>query len=204
MTPGGWLQNPFIPMAWFFGVIFVTVLVAKSIGFAWPKWNQYRRSKTALRNGHADTAPASSEIQKLREELRTCKKDRGEAELRRFADLVKMNIERMRAEGRSLKDSRVTVRFADYKDLDLAREIKTIIENCMQWPVEIDGSNKPTIMPDKAFKVLFDVGPWGEFNKVAWAFSYGELVKGKIGRTETERFEDREHLIVNVLPTITQ
>ena len=182
----------------------MTVLAAKSIGFAWPKWNQYRRSTAALRNGHADTAPANSEIQKLSGELRTCKKNHGEAALRWFAERVKMNIERIRDKDQSVKDCRVTVRFAEYKDLDLATEIKTIIEKCTQWPVEIDGSNRPTIMPDKAFKVLFDVGPWEGFNEVAWSFSYGELVKGKIGQTETQRFEDREHLIVNVLPTITQ
>ena len=115
-----------------------------------------------------------------------------------------MNIDRARTEGRTVEDFRVTVRFADYKDLDLAKEIEEAIKNCTQWAVEIDGSNNPTIMPDKDFKIVFDIGPWQTFREVVWAFSYGELVKGKIGSRVTERFDDTDHLIVNVLPTITQ
>ncbi len=202
MIPGGWLQNPFIPMAWFFGVIFTTVLTAKVIGFAWTKWDQYRRSKEAVLQDEPDVDTVNSEIQQLRKALRKCKKDHAESALRKFAERVAGNIERRRAQDQSVKDIRVTVRFAEYKDVDLVNQIKTIIENCTQWPVVIDGSNKPTIMPDKDFKVVFDIGPWQTFEEVAWAFSYGELVKGKIASTATQRFDEDEHLIVNVLPII--
>ena len=146
-----------------------------------------------------------SGLQQLRKELRECKKNHGEAALRWFAGRVKMNIKRIRDQDPSVKDIRVTVRFAEYKDVDLATEIKTIIEKCTQWPVEIDGSNNPTIMPEKDFKIVFDVGPLDSFSEIAWAFSYGELVNATIGKTiNVQRFDDKEHLIVNVLPTVTQ
>ena len=101
-----------------------------------------------------------SEIQQLHRKLSECKKAHAKAALQWFAAKVEMNSERMRNEGKSVKHIRVTVRFADYKDLDLVKEIETIVkECCTQWPVEVDGSNNPTIMPDKDFKVVFDVGP---------------------------------------------
>ena len=145
-----------------------------------------------------------SEAQQLREALRQAKKTHAEAVLRWFATRVSMNIDMARVQNRTSKDIRVTVRFAEYKDLNLAKEIEAIIKNCTRWPVEVDGSNNPTIMPDKDCKVVFDVGPGPGFREVVWAFTYGELVKCKIGWKETERFEETEHLIINVLPTITQ
>ena len=98
----------------------------------------------------------------------------------------------------------MTVRFAEYKDFDLAKEIATIINKCTQWHVEVDGSNKPTIIPCEDFKVVFNIGPLRTFENVAWAFNYGELVKSKIGWNTTEGLDGGEHLIVNVIPTVTQ
>ena len=143
-------------------------------------------------------------MQQLRKDLRQAKVAHAEAALDWFSTRVEMNVARMRDKGEPVEGFRVTVRFAEYKDLDLAREIEAIVKKCTNWPIEIDGSNKPTIMPNKDFKVVFDVGPWEWFNEVVWAFDYGELVEGKIGKRVTERFGDKEHLIIDVLPTITQ
>ena len=96
-----------------------------------------------------------SEIQQLHRKLSECKKDHAKAALQWFAARVEMNTGRMRDKGEAVKDIRVTVRFAEYKDLDLAKEIEVIIKECTQWPIEVDGSNKPTIMPDGKFKVVF-------------------------------------------------
>ena len=154
------------------------------------------------RSGKERNGANDSEIRKLRKELRKSKWDYAEAIIRWFAERSTMNTERARGQGDPVKDIRVTVRFADYKDLDLVKEIEAIIKNCTQWPVEIDGSNKPTIMPDNRFKVIFDVGAWQFFDEVAAAFNYGELVKATIGKRSADRYEEREHLIVDVLPTM--
>ena len=145
-----------------------------------------------------------SETQQLREELRQAKKNHAEAKLRWCATLLSIKIERARESEYPLKDIQVTVRFAEYKDFDLAKEIATIINKCTQWHVEVDGSNKPTIIPCEDFKVVFNIGPLRTFEDVAWAFNYGELVKGKIGWNTTEGLDGGEHLIVNVIPTVTQ
>ena len=116
-----------------------------------------------------------------------------------------MSIERMKSQGRHDVDNiRVTVRFADYDDYNLAKEIETTLKNCTDWPVELDGSNRPIIEPSDC-KVVFAFTPWIDFSEVIWAFSYGKLIDGTIGRN-TDRIddEDREHLIVTVAPTIRQ
>ena len=145
-----------------------------------------------------------SETKQLREELRQAKKNHAEAKLRWCATLLSIKIERARESEYPLKDIQVTVRFAEYKDFDRAKEIATIINKCTQWHVEVDGSNKPTIIPCEDFKVVFNIGPLRTFENVAWAFNYGELVKGKIGWNTTEGLDGGEHLIVNVIPTVTQ
>lgn len=198
--------------AWLFVVALVwggwAVVSSKGVQEVITGWNIRGRMALALtsvrRLAKRRTSSDDSELQLLRGALHKCKKEHAEAAIRWFADRVSMNIDRARTEGRTVEDFRVTVRFADYKDLDLAKEIEEAVKNCTQWAVEIDGSNNPTIMPDKDFKIVFNIGPWPTFREVVWAFSYGELVKGKIGSRVTERFDDTDHLIVNVLPTITQ
>jgi hypothetical protein len=37
MMPGGWLQNPFLPLAWFFSTLAVVVVIGKGIEFAWKR-----------------------------------------------------------------------------------------------------------------------------------------------------------------------
>ena len=154
----------------------------------------------AKRKSNADEA----ERRQLQDALRNCKKEYAESTLRWFAQRAQINIEKHRLQDPSVKDIRATVRFAEYKDLDLAKDVVKILKECTAWPVELDGSNKPTILPDGDFKVSFDIGSWESFRKVAWAFTYGQLVPGKIGHRGTERFDDRQHLIVDVLPTVKQ
>ena len=114
-----------------------------------------------------------------------------------------MNIERLKSQGRQEFDRiRVTVRFADYADFNLAKEIETIIRNCTNWSVELDGSNKPTIEPSDC-KVVFGFTPYVDFNEVVWAFNYGNLIDETIGQN-TGRDEDKKCLIVTVTPTIKQ
>ena len=114
-----------------------------------------------------------------------------------------MNIERMKSQGHQEFDNiRVTVRFAVYADFNLAKEIETIIKNRTTWLVELNQDNKPIIEPSDC-KVVFGFTPWIDFGEVVWAFSYGNLINGTIGR-DTYRAEDKEHLIVTVAPPITQ
>ena len=93
----------------------------------------------------------------------------------------------MRSQGQQeVEDIRVTVRFAEYDDFNLAKAIETLFRNCTEWPVEVDGSNRPTIEPGDC-KVVFSFTPWIDFTEVVWAFSYGELVKGTIGQKPIDR-----------------
>ena len=114
-----------------------------------------------------------AERRQLQDALRNCKKEYAESTLRWFAQRAQINIEKHRLQDPSVKDIRATVRFAEYKDLDLAKDVVKILKECTAWPVELDGSNKPTILPDGDFKVSFDIGSWESFRKVAWAFTYG-------------------------------
>ena len=159
------------------------------------QWPIQFRSETAPRGGHDGDAA---------KELDKCRKDHAKARIRWFAERVEMVAEWRRTEGKPVKDVRVTVRFADYGDLDLAQQIEEVIKQCAKWPVEIDGSNNPTIMPEKEFKVVFEVGPFDDFIEVAAAFGAGELVKAKIGKKTNHQFVNREHLIICVHPTVTQ
>lgn len=121
-----------------------------------------------------------------------------------FADRAKWNIEIGRKEGHTVPDVRATVRFAVYSDLDLAQNVVKILRESTGWPVEIDGSNKPTLMRDtNGFKVVFDIGPMRTFNEIACAFSDGELLgEGiKVGqKTPDARYDEMEHLIIDILP----
>ncbi len=184
--------------SFFFGISWLAFLIIKPDRW-WPRIQQ----ADSERDGQMQ------EMERIRgllgqetSALRECKKEHAKATLRWFATRQSMNIEKYRAEDPSVKDIRVTVRFAEYKDRDFAKQIEGILKECTQWPVEIDLSNKPIIMPDKDFKVIFNIGPWESFSEVALAFTQGKLVPGNIGQKRTERGSDQQHLIIDVLPTI--
>jgi len=162
--------------------------------------------RDALRSALKDTQRERERLRGLlgdaeQREL-TCKRGLGEARLRWFAERARMNIEHHRSVDPSVKDIRVTVRFAVYADLPLAQEIQKILKDTTNWKIELDGSNKPTLLPDnKGFKVVFDVGAFRTFDEVAAAFNDGRLVDARLGARCTDRFEETEHLIIEVLPT---
>ncbi len=95
----------------------------------------------------------------------------------------------------------VTVRFADYQDFELVEQIEVIFKAYTQWPVEIDGGNKPVIKPDPRFKVIIESGIENNFAALAHFFSYGSLINAPIGTRAADR-TDHEHLVIEVLPTI--
>ena len=99
-------------------------------------------------------------------------------------------------------DVRVTVRFASYDDYALAQQIETILKEHTGWTVTLDGRNDPVIRPNQRFKVIFESRFNGTFNEVAAAFGEGPLLPCSVGVRNADRF-DQEHLIVEVLPTVT-
>jgi hypothetical protein len=138
-------------------------------------------------------------------QIKTLRREYGEERLQVFAQRVQRNLEfaRLKKEypEEQLKEVRVTVRFAVYADLGLAQEIERILKKHTGWPVELDGSNKPTLLPsEKGFKVLFDIGPMESFMAVAVAFDEGRLVDASIGVRRSERWGESERLVVEVLP----
>jgi hypothetical protein len=149
---------------------------------------------------------ARTDLDAARAELKAVKREYAEEQLRTFAQRVQQNLALAKLKGEypedKLKDVRVTVRFAVYADLELAQCIERILKEHTGWPVELDGSNKPTLLPNpKGFKVLFDVGPMESFMAVAVAFDRGQLVDASVGVRRSERWEDSERLVVEVLPT---
>lgn len=116
------------------------------------------------------------------------------ARLRWFADGVRDRDPKVR----------VTIRFADYKDLPLVQAIEKELKETTDWPVHRDGGNNPALMPDSEFKVIFESGITRTFDNVAWAFSDGLLQpETKVGARGAERSLDLEHLVIEVLPTVT-
>jgi len=165
------------------------------------------QSRETLRKALTETEQDHERLRGLlgaaEEARRACKREFAEAKVKWFSARVEQNIERARREGKDLLDMHATVRFAVYTDLALAQAVVKILKELTGWAVEIDGSNKPTLMPSaKGFKVIFDVGPFRTFDQVASAFSEGELLGAdvKVGVRITDHFDDQEHLIVEVLP----
>jgi hypothetical protein len=162
--------------------------------------------RKALEEAHQDRERIRGLLGNAEQEIRNCRREFGETRLRWFADRAKRNLESARKEGthapEEIKDVRATVRFAVYDDLPLAQEVQKILREHTQWPVELDGSNKPTLLPDpKGFKVLFDIGPMESFGEVASAFHDGRLINERVGMRRSERWGESEHLIIDVLPT---
>lgn len=134
--------------------------------------------------------------------LAEVKRDFAMARLRWFANNVRAVVAKNIKADPPLQDVRATVRFAVYEDLTLAKDVVAVLQRCTHWPVALDSDNKPLIEPDHDFKIVFDIGPGGAFREVFEAFEYGALVKGKIERKLGERWDEMEHLVVDVLPTI--
>ena len=95
------------------------------------------------------------------------------------------------------------VRFAIYDDYDLATRIKATIQQNMQWPVELDGTNNPTIKPSADFKVIFESDLRATFDEIAKVFISGNLLNNvSIGIRHIDILEDKHRLVVEVAPTV--
>jgi len=148
------------------------------------------------------------DLKRVREErdsaqraLASCKQSSAHAQLRWFATLLRTRIEHRRERVPTQEHVHVTIRFAAYDDWALVQQIGEIIKTHTQWPVEVDGSNNPTIRPDDKYKVIFESGLTGTFNEVAAAFVAGELLPCTVGWRATDRAE-LEHLVIEVTPSV--
>ena len=96
----------------------------------------------------------------------------------------------------------VKIRFFGYgRDYALVQEIEKLFKEHTDWTVALDGTNNPVLRPDPKFKVVFESGLFGSFNRVAAAFSEGELLKVPIGWASSDR-QDHHRLIVLIAPYI--
>ena len=161
--------------------------------------------RAALEETQADRERIRGLLDVAEQRTQQCRREFAEARLKWFAERAQANIANAARNGQIVPNVRATVRFAVYSDVDLAQSVAKILRDTTRWPVELDGSNKPTLLPDaEGFKVVFDVGPMQSFREVAWAFSEGALLgpEVKIGqRVPDARYDEMEHLIVNVLPS---
>jgi hypothetical protein len=130
----------------------------------------------------------------------TCKRQFALARLIWFSQRVGMNIARARERGEQVEDIHVTIRFAVYDDTALVTTIKKTIEEHANWAVDLDGSNKPTLMPHPEFKVIFESGLHGTFDEVADIFNT-LLQDTAVGRRAADRL-DSAHLVIEVHPTL--
>ena len=94
----------------------------------------------------------------------------------------------------------VTIRFADYADFALVKQIEAIL-NETGWPIVIDGGNSPVLEPSGQFKVIFESGLSAAFDPIAHAFSDGRLLQCPVGRRLADR-GTMTHLVIEVLPTV--
>ncbi len=95
----------------------------------------------------------------------------------------------------------VTIRFAEYADHKLAKDIQSVLVEHTNWPVVLDNSNKPLIEPEDDFKVVFFIGVLGSFGEIFAAFHDGPLVAGKVGFRKVP-LQDQSHLVIDILPTV--
>ena len=222
--------NIFVPLSWFFGTIFVTVLAVKSLNLLWSKRDQLRwpRSKRNTHGGPSMSAsvvvdtPSQIELERdqlndalqsrtserdtLLKQLSECKHSLGVARLLQFSDRARASIEKSRSDGHDSQDVHVTIRFTPPYDEDyaLAKEIAAILRKYPGWPVKIDGGNDPLIEPSDTCRAIFDASfKTPSFEEVAAAFQEGELIKGPVGFRSAER-DDHEHLIVEVPPRVVK
>ncbi len=100
------------------------------------------------------------------------------------------------------KQTSVTVRFANYgHDHDLAQQIEGFFKVYANWPVTLDGSNKPALPRADRFKVVFDVGSTAlTYSEVMVAIA--ELLGMEVGKIEFSDRDDSHNLIVMVLPSV--
>ena len=198
--------NRFVPLSWFFGTIFVTVLTVKTLNFCWSKLVQHvlpwLRRKRHARGGPSIRASVvvtptqlererdqallglASERDALLKDLKACKHSFGIARLLCFADLHRAKIETAKLNGHDVQDVRATIRFAPPygNDYTLANEIALIIRTYPGWQVKIDGTNDPLIEPSDKYRVVFDASFRSAYlNEVALAFQEGELIEGNVG-----------------------
>lgn len=98
----------------------------------------------------------------------------------------------------------VTIRSTGHGDFDLIQRIeKVFAEHARDWPVTLDGGNKPLLKPSEGLKVVFVSGLNGAFDAVAEAFKEGDLIgEQRIGRRSENRND--YHLVVEILPVLNE
>ena len=98
---------------------------------------------------------------------------------------------------------RVTIRFADTGDLWLVKEIQDVLKSQTNWPIDIDGSNNPVLLPRGDLKVVFLFNPTKALHDIGGAFYSGELVDAKVGNDSYSRsntVKEIDHCVIEVLP----
>ena len=210
--------NVFVPLSWFFGTIFVTVLAVKTLNLLWSKRDHlpWIRSKHHAHGGPSMRASAvldtpsqlererdgalldlARERDALSKDLKACKVEFSHAKLRWIADRQVLSGDEDAIVG-------VVVRFAGSSDYFIAKNIKEIIEGHAGWPVTLDGDL--TIEPNNEFKVLFESDLRKTFDEIADAFKHGHLLNDySVGVSRRhDVLKDRRHLVVVVTPAVMQ
>jgi len=95
----------------------------------------------------------------------------------------------------------VVVRFVKYgSDYQLAKLIEKILGDFTSWEVTLDHANSPVLPPMDDFKVIFESGPFRSFDKVAFAFSDGNLLGVSVGAECDINRSDEHRLVIKILP----
>lgn len=155
---------------------------------------QQRSSREALRRTTEERDEARSELAEAASSLRKTKELFAHERLRIYSGM---------RFGRSGEITPVvTIRFADYAggDYALAKRIEEIFNKYTSWPVTLDGSNSPVLNPAGDFKVIFESSAFQDFDRVAFAFSDGDLLRVSVGSSAGDR-TDQHHLVVKVFPS---
>jgi hypothetical protein len=151
---------------------------------------------------------AKNERDEMEQAWLICKRAFGVYRLVQFAERVKTNVN---AHNLTAKDEdkwpevQVTIRFVGYaaSDLELVKQIESILRQYTNWNITRDGGNNPALSPSDEFKVIFESAAMGTFQEVAVAFNDGRLINAPIGaRDHANRF-DQGHLVIEVLPTVS-
>lgn len=105
--------------------------------------------------------------------------------------------------GKESSGAYVTIKFADYKDYELAKEIERIIRECLDWKVTLEHHTSPALPLAKDHKVIFSSPMTTNFDAIAANFDDGRLLGNvSIGVSRIDERDEPGHLVIKVLPTV--
>lgn len=151
----------------------------------------YQRQSDELANLTSQIETLTNERDAARQAYERCSRNFAMERFDRFAESIKT----------AWPEMTVTIRTVQYNDWTLVQEIKALLEP--RWPVEIDPSNSPPLMPSDPFKVVLATGDSDRMMRLQALLDSddGRLLNVRVGLRKRPDY-DNKRLVVEILPTV--